>query len=174
MEKKLIAKKTNELLKQYGYNDKIDTCVNISKLAISYGFKVGESKQLPYKEDGFIFISKDKKNLLIGVNTDRTVEEKRFIVAHELAHYFLHYVNSDLEDAIMHRERIKGKNATENDADYFAACILMPEQSFVKQFQRLTTLNYNSVDIIDYLQTIFKMPRESIERRIKEVCKIHF
>lgn len=171
MDKQMIVQKTNTLLKQFGYDTATDTYVDITKLAVSNGFKVGESKQLVFKEDGFMSVSKDKSKLLIGVNDDRTIEEKRFIVAHELAHYFLHYINSDLKDTVMHREHIKGKSEDENDADYFAACILMPEQSFVRQFQKLKLKGYNSPDIIDCLQMIFKTPRESIKRRIKEVCE---
>ncbi len=171
MEKQMIAEKTSELLTQFGYDSESDTYIDISKLAVSVGFKVGVSKQLHFKDDGFMSVSKDKKKLLIGVNDDRTIEEKRFIVAHELAHYFLHYIDSDLEEAIMHREHIKGKNEDENDADYFAACILMPKQSFVKQFQKLKAKKYDLVDIIDCLQAVFKTPRESIKRRIEEVCE---
>lgn len=171
MDKKMITQKANALLKQYGYDAAADTYVDIAKLAVSNGFKVGESKQLAFKEDGFMSVSKDRKKLLIGVNDDRTIEEKRFIVAHELAHYFLHYMNSDLKDAIMHREHIKGKSEDENDADYFAACILMPEQSFIRQFRKIKEKSRDSSDIIDCLQMVFKTPRESIKRRIEEVCK---
>ena len=170
MEKQIIAKKAEELLTKFGYDNNADTYIDISKLAISVGFRVGESKQLHFKEDGFISVSKDKKKLLIGVNNDRTIEEKRFIVAHELAHYYLHYIDSNLEDAVMHREHIKGKNGDENDADYFAACILMPEKSFVNQYKKLKDKKYELSDIIDCLQSIFKTPRESIKRRIEEVC----
>lgn len=170
MEKQIIAKKAEELLTKFGYDNNVDTYIDISKLAISVGFRVGESKQLHFKEDGFISVSKDKKKLLIGVNNDRTIEEKRFIVAHELAHYYLHYIDSNLEDAVMHREHIKGKNGDENDADCFAACILMPEKSFVNQYKKLKDKKYELSDIIDCLQSIFKTPRESIKRRIEEVC----
>ena len=170
MEKHLIAEKANKLLTQFGYNSDYDTCIDITRLATSVGFRVGESSRLHFKDDGFISVSRDKKNLIIGVNNDRTIEEKRFIVAHELAHYFLHCVDSDLKDTIMHREHIKGKNEDENDADYFAACILMPEKSFVRQYKKLKEEQSDFSDIIDCLQAIYKTPRESIKRRIEEVC----
>lgn len=171
MEKRMIENTVNMLLNQFGYVSDTDTYVDISRLAKSVGFRVGESKQLDFNEDGFIAVSKDKKKLLIGVNDDRTMEEKRFIVAHELAHYFLHYVNSDLEEAVMHREHIKGKSEEENDADYFAACILMPEQSFAAQYQEQKKKGYGKDDIVDRLQVVYRTPRESIKRRIEEVCK---
>ncbi len=73
MEKQIIAKKTIELLTQFGYDSEFGTYIDISKLAASVGFKVGESKQLHFKDDGFMSVSKDKKKLLIGVNNDRTI-----------------------------------------------------------------------------------------------------
>ena len=114
---------------------------------------------------------KIKKKLLIGVNNDRAFEEKRFIVAHELAHYFLHYKNSNTCDAIMHREHVKGKNEQENDADYFAACILMPTKSFSKLYHGLRAKEHPQTEIVDYLQIVFRTPRESIKRRIEEIAK---
>ena len=170
MEKKKIEEITVGLLHKYGFKQGTDTYVDIVMLAKSLGFKVGESGKLPHLDDGFIAVSKDKQDLIIGVNNARSFEEKRFIVAHELAHYFLHYSNANLEVAVMHREHIKGKGADENDADYFAACILMPQESFKKQYQILLDGNLDAYTIIDKLQEIFKTPRESVERRIKEVC----
>lgn len=170
MEKNIIIKKTNSLLNNFGYNNEADTYVDISKLAVSEGFKVGETSRIGFKEDGFIAISKDKSNKIIGVNSNRTFEEKRFIVAHELAHYYLHYIDSTLEGMIMHREQVKGKDENENDADFFAACMLMPAQSFKTQFEKLKLRGYGETDVIDKLQLIYKTPRESIIRRIEEVC----
>lgn len=170
MDKQTIEKIVNDLLVQSGYNDGIDAYVDIAKLARFAGFRVGETSLLPFKDDGFISISKDKKKKIIGVNNDRAFEEKRFIVAHELAHYFLHYKDSYCGDAIMHREHVKGKNAQENDADYFAACILMPKESFSKLYHGLCAKKHTQTQIIDYLQIVFRTPRESIKRRIEEIA----
>lgn len=171
VEKRTIEKKAHDLLMQFGYDDGADVYVDVIKLAHFAGFKVGETSRLPFKEDGFISISKDKQKLLIGVNNDRSFEDKRFIVAHELAHYFLHYKDSNTGDAIMHREHVKGKNEQENNADYFAACILMPTKSFSKIYNELHKKGCSLTEIIDYLQLVFRTPRESIKRRIEEISK---
>ena len=63
-----------------------------------------------------------------------------------------------------------GKDEQENEADYFAACILMPQHSFVRHYNQLKERGLGIVDIIDNLQAIFKTPRESVKRRIDEVC----
>lgn len=168
MEKKEIASKVSKLLKDFGYKDGEDIRIDICEYANSQNFQVGESKKLPFVEDGFISL----KKYIIGVNSFRTIEEKRFIVAHELAHYFLH--RERLENTIMLREHIKGKDEEENDADYFAACFLMPHNSFIKQYNLLKLNNdLTDSDIIDKLQIIFQTPRESIKRRIEEVSVLY-
>lgn len=158
------------LLQQCGYNADCDTYVDSARVATSLGFKVGESSRLDEKEDGFISISADKKNLLIGVNHDRSLDYKRFVVSHEVGHYYLHYENTTLKSAVMHRENIKGKNAKENEADFFAACLLMPTKSFLKQYNILKEKGYTGDEIVSNLQRIFRTPEESIKRRIEEVC----
>ncbi len=170
VEKERITEITERLLTDFGYYDRENTYVDISKLAMSVGFKVGESRKLAFTDDGFIYASKDKDKSIIGVNYDRSIEEKRFIVAHELAHYYLHIPNLNDEDTIMFREHIKGKDETENDADYFAASILMPRKIFKSNYDRLIANGYDLSDIVDGLQLIFKTPRESVKRRIEEVC----
>lgn len=168
MEKQRIEQIVHKLLTRYEYNDPNNNCIDIVKFANSVGFRVGESKKLSDIDDGFIFISENKEERIIGVNYNRTLEEKRFIVAHELAHYYLHY-NKDLKGAYMHREHIKGKNEIENDADFFAACILMPKESFLEKYSYLKNKKYDTYDIVDALQSLYQTPRESILRRIEEV-----
>ena len=169
MTKKDIAEKVSGLLKGQGYDCMKDTYIDIAALVTSLGFRVGESSKLPFKDDGFLYITEDKKDMLIVVNNYRTTEEKRFIVAHELAHYILHNEDSATGEAIMHREHVKGKDEQENDADYFAACILMPYESFLGRVEDLKRQNYKMKDIVGILQSIFKTPRESVQRRIEEV-----
>lgn len=171
MEKKQIEQLTTNLLAQFR-DDTIPASyyVDIVALARFFGFRVGESKKLSDKQNGFIAISKDKKALLIGVNYYLTWEEKRFIIAHELAHYFLHYKDKELNKSVfvMHSENVKGKNNIENDADFFAACILMPRKEFETAYMK----NKNDCtydDLVDKLESLFRTPRESIERRIKEL-----
>ena len=174
MEKKKIEQLTAELLNQFVEDTENEAgYVDIVALARHFGFEVGESKKLSVTENGFISVSKDKQELLIGVNYYRTWEEKRFIIAHELAHYFLHYKDSKLSEPVflMHSEKIKGKNETENDADYFAACLLMPRDKFESAYKQAKN-SYTHIEMIDYLGGIFRTPRESIERRINELSDV--
>ena len=146
-----------------------DGYVNIVEIIKHMGFVVGESSKLDPLEDGFISVSQDKTDVVIGVNKDRTFSEKRFCAAHELGHYYLHYLNEDLDGTVMHRESRKGKNQKENEADFFAACLLMPYDNFKSKYEAFKELGLPNKVIEQSLQRIFKVPLESVQRRIEEV-----
>ena len=72
----------------------------------------------------------DRKKALIAVATKFPPEVVRFTAAHEIGHWVLH------PNEIMHRDRpVNGltgdtgrRPRVEREADYFAACFLMPER----------------------------------------------
>ena len=167
MEKKSIEQIVDYLLDKFDYHDGSDIYVDITRLVNVLGFQVGESDKFNDTEDGFILVKDDKK--IIGVNKNRTIEDKRFIIAHELGHYLIH--RTDEETFFMHRENLKGKNNEENDADYFAACLLMPSKSFKAIYEIITSsmLDPKENDIIPLMQKLFRTPKTSISRRIDEV-----
>lgn len=167
MEKNKIEHRADRVLKAFDYNDSEDSYVDAVRLAMFFGFIVDE-KDMPANEDGCVSVSENQKEKNIEVNTNRSIETKRFIITHELAHYLLHY--SGEKSFFMHRENTKGKNLEENDADYLAACLLMPTKSFKKEFDILKRNKYTYEEIVKGLQKVFRTPRESIERRINEVC----
>lgn len=168
MQKNMIDERAEKVLLAYQYKDGEDIYVDAILLARLFGFNVAESNSLVATEDGCITVSEDASERNILINDNRSFETKRFIITHELAHYLLHYQGSGR--FFKHREDIKGKNLEENDADYLAACLLMPRKSFKKQYEDLSKLK-GCVDIIAELQRKFRTPRESIERRIQEVCR---
>ena len=183
MNKGDIEKRTEALLDDYGYSSREDSYLDIVSFVQSYGFIVGNA-DLGESEDGFISVRPDlaKKGLdkVIGVNSKRPIEYKRFIIAHEFAHYILHC--PEKSGAIyLHRENMKGKNGMENEADYFAACLLMPKESFKREYKKALeavrsknqdeesdNANYtNQVSLV--LSRIFRTPSDSVVRRIDEV-----
>lgn len=80
----------------------------------------------------------DRQRGVIAVATNASPASIRFTAAHEIGHWVLH------PNAVMHRDRpIKtnfrnptGRPKIEREADYFAACFLMPWKSVVNEFQR--------------------------------------
>lgn len=162
-----IEKQTSALLKQNGYDASIDPYVDIMSVVQSLGFDVGNAN-LKEDNDGFLIIQQDKSmdSKIIGVNSTRSLEWKRFIIAHEFAHSILHYTDGK---TYLHRENKKGKNKQENEADYFAAAILMPREEFCKAFNKLQAEGMNRTAICLQLSSMFKVPLESVGRRIEEV-----
>lgn len=174
MDKNKIETQVTTLLTRYGYMPDKDDYVNIVDFVQHLGFIVGNAK-LDDSEDGFLVIqtgdearggngtSNDK---IIGVNVNRTLPWKRFIIAHEFAHSVLHYKSGE---TYFHRESKKGKGNEENDADYFAAALLMPKESFKRLYSQFKNDGLNDNAICLQLASIFKVPLDSVSRRIKEV-----
>ena len=171
MDKKIIDQRAAAVLKAISYRDGEDLRVDSVQLARFFGFTVEEETLLQH-EDGSINVYIPKagdtrpKEKYIVVNRNRSREQKRFIITHELPHYLLHYTGESL---FMHREDKKGKSTEENDADYMAACLLMPEKSFKNQYNFLKD-SRSPEELAEDLREIFCTPQESVIRRIDEVC----
>lgn len=72
-------------------------------------------------------IRKEEEGYAIYVNANHTVKRRRYTAAHELAHYILHRreIGDSITDDALYRSGLS--NATESEANYLAADILMPE-----------------------------------------------
>ena len=167
MEKKEREVKAKQLLDTYGMNS--DCSIDIVLLARNMGFSVLNANLEP-DEDGFIIVNENIKKLpnvgtnkVIAVNARRDYEDKRFIIAHEIGHY----VFREEKVVFAHRENSHGRSERENDLDYFAACLLMPEEAFKKAFEerKRTSLSI----LVDYLAAKFEVPYISALRRMEEI-----
>jgi len=82
----------------------------------------------------------DRRERKILVSEEVDVEERRFTAAHEIGHLLLH---EGVRETYLHRDRPKvgmTKNGNlrpwyEIEADYFAACFLMPKRRVIEAFQ---------------------------------------
>ncbi len=170
-----------QVIESYNPDKDVDNgYVNIINIAKKLGFMVGNI-ELSDDEDGFIIIN-DNESLIpnksvskvIGVNSTRSLAWKRFIIAHEIGHYYLHYSgeSNKLEGMYAHRENKKGKGKDENEADFFAACLLMPATFFVEVFNQLKDKFDNELDksyIVTTLAQKFIVTERMAQRRIKEL-----
>ncbi len=173
---------SNKVVNNYNPNPKIDIgYVDIINIAEKLGFEV-MSMKLPEEEDGFIIINESSSvlsyrhiNKLIGVNYNRSLAWKRFIIAHELGHYYLEYANNpnDLFGMYASRESNKGRSKDENKADFFAACLLMPRVFFEKAFNDIKrTFKDGKVDMAYMIFTLsqkFIVTERMAQRRIEEL-----
>lgn len=174
IQKEDIEKKAHETMEQTGLSDSNEP-IDAVTIARKLGFKVGNAV-MEDDDDGFIIINDGtddilgiKTNKLIGVNSARPLEWKRFIIAHEIAHYVLHYPEVKDKRLYAHRDHAKGKNEDENDADFFAACLLMPRELFTKRYDELKEKSLELKDIVVLLADRFCVTQLMAERRIGEL-----
>lgn len=174
MEKREIEKKVEQLLVDYGYYQEEGGYFDIVRFARSHGFFVGIGS-LEDSEDGYLIMQPNSAGTIrdngygekvIVVNKDRPAPYNRFVVAHELGHSFLHYKG---EKVYLHREHRKGKSEEENDADYFAAALLMPREAFRRSYQKLADRGVPVKDRHIRLAAEYRVPVESARRRIEEL-----
>lgn len=174
MDKKIIEQKANEFLKTYELEDTVFT--PIIKIAELNGFAV-RNVRMEDAYDGLIIVDPNAKSVMnlqtnkfIGVNSTRDHAFKRFIVAHEIGHYILQEGT-----AIAHRENAHPKSDNEQDMDFFAACLLMPQIKVKKCYEALRVLNpkMTILDITANLASKFIVPYESMRRRLNELGIIH-
>lgn len=97
---------------------------------LELGLEIKESSELPNKISGFIK-QIESGTICICVNKSHAPNRKRFTVAHELGHYFLHRdrLAVGIIDGILNREQ-GTTDPIEYEANEFAADLLMPEEMF--------------------------------------------
>lgn len=167
-----------EVLKICGY-DSLAGAIPINKVANNFGFRCVKAT-VPEHISGNIFVGgtteeiyKSDKVIVVGNTEDP--KHQRFIIAHELAHYLIDYIGSNISKNpnLLFTEtylKINHNDEKEMRADRFAAELLMPSTIFLKQFLKVAeACDYNRDYIITYLSSFFKTKKSSIERRIIEV-----
>jgi len=140
--------------------------VNMEEIAQNYGLRIieldfGERKSLKNVSG---YIDPKKKRIFIDKHDDPA--RKAFTIAHELGHWLLHNDKLEAEPgkyAILYRRplRISNQDPVEAEANYFAACLLVPHES-------LTDIR-RKTQRVDELARAFGVSTEMMSYRIKEV-----
>lgn len=93
------------------------------------------------------------------------VQRRRFIIAHEYAHYILHK-NRSVQYA--HRDTSKREAPEEKEADFFARCLLMPEK-MIKPFLEFDPIKSVSWDNkVSLVSRLFNVTKKKAEQRLRE------
>lgn len=172
--KKKIEDSVDKLLREIKYESKTEY-IDIIEIAHKLGFVIGNAV-MDAQDDGFIIVEEGaysimgiKTDRLIGVNANRMREWKRFIIAHEIAHYMLQYKQGTTNEMYAHRVHKTGKNEKENEADYYAAALLMPKERFITKYIECRERESRYDRMVEQLASIFAVTKRMIERRIKEL-----
>lgn len=129
MKKSEVRKRALEFCKE---NNIKTFPVEIIRICNSIGLKVFE-EYLDPDVSGMIIVDNEPwerygTNKFIVVNLSELASRRRFTIAHELAHYVLHNEGNTL---YAHRDMVGNnelRSNIEQEANYFAANILMPEK----------------------------------------------
>jgi Zn-dependent peptidase ImmA (M78 family) len=149
--------------------------IDVVAIAQKLGFVVGNA-ELNDDADGFVIVDEEKDEILgistsrlIGVSMTKSLEQKRFIVAHEIGHYKLHYDRKADNGVYAHRKCRTGKDEREDEANFFAANLLMPGGRFTDKYKELEGKGLSTEEIVVLLAERFVVTRHTVKRRIKEL-----
>lgn len=104
--------------------------INLFKECERCGYKL---LRYPIGEDGNLgFVLKKDDDIIIFTNSSARLSRETFTLAHEIGHIILHFVEatSFVDDNITINGR--STNEKEQEANYFAACLMMPEDEIRK------------------------------------------
>lgn len=125
----LLRKKIKQIVDVLIESCEIETPVDLQNLVTSLG---GEITTLTEESSVFGSVKRiDNNRFIISVSPNQNEHRKRFTVAHELGHLFLHmgFPEEKTENVEMYRI---GASEQEYQANEFAACLLMPEKEFIE------------------------------------------
>lgn len=160
--------------------DNIIGATPIVKIANCFGFSCLKAENMPDDISGNIFIGgttellyNTSKVIIVGNNEEYA--HQRFIIAHELAHYFIDYIGSPEfknPNLLFSKTYPKINHSSDEEirADIFAAELLMPSELFLRKYiKAMEASDFNKKYIVSYLATFFKTKKSSIIKRIDEV-----
>lgn len=155
--------------------------VDVYQIAKASGIVISEAPTGDEDLSGLILRS-DKKTL-IGVNASHANTRKRFTIAHELGHFFLHekrevFIDRQDNFSVRFRRKISVYDRKESEANFFAAELLMPEELVVNTFRKLYEAFKESAKklerrhisiIIEHLADIFEVSKEAMGIRLENL-----
>lgn len=125
-------------------NDMYKIPVDVVKIAKANGIIVYEG-DLEKNISGAIRYDKETKKFEILVNKNDAKERKRFTIAHEIGHFFLHkelLISDEVHIDIMYRmpNDDEEQKRREKDVDYFAGALLMNKTLLEKMYNENSTI----------------------------------
>ena len=147
-------------------------------LTKEYDFKIG-AQALDENTTGILLVDDDRyipdtdTHRLISVNRDLGVEDeyvynlkRRFIVAHEFAHFILH---KNEHTQFAHRDTDKKDTPEEREADYFARCLLMPRKLLCDVLDVDGIKEQSLCDKANIISRLFSVTLNKAKIRIEEL-----
>ncbi len=149
--------------------------VDVFEIASDLGFDVRGAE---FKEplEGLLLVDENverikefNSNKIIAYNCQKNIHMKKFIVAHELAHYISAKSESSDERIVLaarDHEANYSSDEKEQKTDYMAASILMPREDMLKNFKGK---NVEKEELTNLVASRYNVSYTMAERRIEEV-----
>jgi Zn-dependent peptidase ImmA (M78 family) len=120
------------------------------------------------------FLYRDKNQTVIGVNTHHAPVRQNFTTAHELAHLLLHdqeQLHVDHEFRVRLRDDVssKGTDEAEREANFFAACLLMPRGFLEKDLAHREFVDLLDDDFLTDLARRYGVSTQALVNRLKNL-----
>lgn len=114
---------------------------------------------LPAEDDISGAIIRKGDQVIIAVNPAHHLNRRRFTIAHELGHYFLHkglgeHVDENFRVAWRNADSSKAVNWVEIQANRFAAELLMPARFLERDLNSLSTIDKRTVALLAARYTV--------------------
>ncbi|QVL41424.1 ImmA/IrrE family metallo-endopeptidase (plasmid) [Bacillus velezensis] len=135
---KTIKHKTQEIIKKFCNNDPLEICADLNIPILE--------NDLGQKLNGFLQYYEEEDQYIIQISKNRAY--KKFIIAHELGHYFLH---KQLNTFKMLNCSITLEEKLERQADIFAAELLITDRMiydelpYIKQLSNIQLASYFNI-----------------------------
>lgn len=175
-----IESKAFELIKQ---NQITSPAVDVDTIAENLGLKV-----IPYELNeisGALIIENNQG--FIGFNPSHQTTRKRFTIAHEIGHYYLHCLSSDhpkKDQLFVDKDFIvKYRNANnytyaelkqEQQANAFAAALLMPRDFIQKELNKPSNKSLAEVQLIEKLAERFNVSVPAMTFRLENLSSYFY
>lgn len=167
----------DKVLKTGGYFN-IQAPLPIVNVASQFDFSVFKQPNMKENESGNIYIGGKTNNIynadkVIIVGDQEEYFHQRFIIAHELGHYLMDYLNDPKlrdDSKLFSRAYLKsnhGDSIEELRADRFAAELLMPAHIFVPQYIQATEKYYDRIYTVSYLSNFLKRKRVVLKKNYR-------
>ena len=152
-----IEAQAETILKKTGINT---LPVPVEAIAAKYQIRI---RRAPHPDFSGMLIRKDGL-ALIGVSTSEPLVRQRFTIAHELGHFFLH---TDKDAFVDYRDNMKGivRTAREKEANMFAAALLMPRHTLLKDFRSLAKDGFSD-DELSLLAKKYSVSEDAMRFRL--------
>lgn len=162
---KHIENKTLEILNELGINEA--SKIEVDKIAKHYGIDVDKA-DLDAEVSGFFAYKNGTP--YIRYNPENIKPRQRFTIAHELGHYFLHkgrplFVDGVVQVMFRNNNSSSGEFLKEQEANAFAASLLMPQPFIEKELTKMPEGN----EPIKYLADKFGVSEQAMSFRLSNI-----